>query len=54
MPVCPRCHTDHDVEDLVRHERPGILLVHCPACECVMGSYRRHGDRPKVDTLRNA
>jgi len=52
MPTCTHCGSDHPAEDLVRHERPGLTLVHCPTCECLMGRYRRHGDAPQTDTLR--
>jgi NAD-dependent SIR2 family protein deacetylase len=54
MPVCSHCETDYEVDDLVRHDRRGVLLVHCPSCECLLGRYRRHGDRPAVDRLRDA
>jgi uncharacterized C2H2 Zn-finger protein len=40
MPGCRHCGTDHDTEALVRHERDGLVLVHCPNCNCVMGSWR--------------
>jgi hypothetical protein len=40
MPRCTHCETDHDVEALVRHRRGDLLLVHCPDCNCMMGSYR--------------
>ncbi|EJN60668.1 hypothetical protein [Halogranum rubrum] len=52
MPRCHRCETDHDATDLVRHDRRGVLLVHCPTCSCLLGQYRRHGDRPAVDRLK--
>ena len=52
MPVCPHCGAEHDVEELTRHEMPGLVLVHCPACERLLGRYRRHGDDPETDTLQ--
>jgi Zn-finger nucleic acid-binding protein len=54
MPTCPHCAAEHDAADLVRHDRSGVTVVHCPDCEFVVGAYRRHGDRPKVDRLRDA
>lgn len=52
MPVCTHCGAEHDAEDLVRHEMPGLVLVHCPDCERLLGRYRRHGDAPETDTHR--
>jgi Zn-finger nucleic acid-binding protein len=40
MPVCPNCDADHDVTALRRHERRGLLLVHCPDCNRLLGRYR--------------
>lgn len=40
MPTCKSCGEEHDATDLVRHEGDGVLHVHCPNCECVMGFYR--------------
>jgi uncharacterized Zn finger protein len=52
MPTCHRCGGSHETADLVRHERARLVLVHCPDCECLMGRYRRHGDAPATDALR--
>jgi hypothetical protein len=54
MPTCPRCEATHPAADLVRHEEPRVVLVHCPDCECLLGRYRRHGDAPETDLLRDA
>ncbi|HKL28050.1 MAG TPA: hypothetical protein VJ898_02165 [Natrialbaceae archaeon] len=40
MPTCRHCGAEHEAADLVRHERNGLLLVHCPDCNCLMGTYR--------------
>jgi hypothetical protein len=40
MPVCPGCETDHDVTELCRHEREGVVIVHCPDCNRPLGRYR--------------
>lgn len=40
MPTCPHCETAHDAEDLHRHEREGMVTVHCPDCTFVLGYYR--------------
>jgi uncharacterized Zn finger protein len=53
MPVCRSCGAEHTAEELVRHEEPRVVLVHCPDCECLMGRYRRHGDDPETDTHRS-
>ncbi|WP_202935072.1 hypothetical protein [Halorussus amylolyticus] len=49
MRTCNGCGRDLAVEDLVRHERGRIVLVHCPDCKRVLGRYDRHGDDPKTD-----
>jgi hypothetical protein len=28
-----------DVDDLVRHEREGLLRIHCPDCKGLLGAY---------------
>jgi hypothetical protein len=53
MPTCRHCSAEVATEDLVRHERPGLVRVHCPQCQCLLGRYRRHGDAPETDTLRD-
>ncbi|WP_254536311.1 hypothetical protein [Halomarina litorea] len=40
MPTCPHCETDLDASDLCRHEREGLVTVHCPTCNFVLGYYR--------------
>jgi len=35
MPTCNHCGTEHEAPELVRHEREGLLLVHCPDCNCL-------------------
>ncbi|MFC4360080.1 hypothetical protein ACFO0N_19190 [Halobium salinum] len=54
MPTCHHCDATHTAEELTRHERPGVVLVHCPDCDCLLGRYRRHGDAPETDRLREA
>ncbi|WP_224332521.1 hypothetical protein [Haloprofundus halobius] len=49
MAICRRCGADHPPEELIRHELPGLTLVHCPDCRGFMGRYRRHGDAPRTD-----
>ncbi|MFC6724655.1 hypothetical protein ACFQE1_09750 [Halobium palmae] len=53
MSTCPRCETTHSVEELSRHEYPRLVLVHCPTCDRLLGRYRRHGDAPGTDHLRD-
>lgn len=45
MPTCSRCDRRLSAEELVRHERPRMVVVHCPECKAVLGRYRSHGDR---------
>ena len=45
MVSCRHCGGDYGVEELVRHEHERLLVVHCPDCGCVLGRYRRHGER---------
>jgi uncharacterized Zn finger protein len=40
MPSCPCCDSDHGTDDLVRHERRTLVVVHCPDCNQVLGRYR--------------
>lgn len=41
MPTCVRCDGEFTVEELTRHEDGPLLIVHCPDCGMVLGSYRR-------------
>ncbi|WP_435195824.1 hypothetical protein [Natronomonas sp. EA1] len=43
MPTCPRCGPV-GTDELVRHTHGRLLVVHCPECGTILGSYRRHGD----------
>ncbi|MGM0590872.1 MAG: hypothetical protein ACQETI_04445 [Halobacteriota archaeon] len=52
MTICPRCGAEHEPEELIRHETERLLLVHCPDCEALLGEYRRHGDDPQTDRLK--
>ena len=45
MPTCTRCGATPTVEELLRHESADLVLVHCPECRGVMGSYREPGRR---------
>jgi uncharacterized Zn finger protein len=54
MVTCPSCGSDHPPEELVRHECERLVIVHCPDCEALLGRYRRHGDAPETDRLRDA
>lgn len=45
MASCHGCGGRFDADELVRHERERLLVVHCPDCGCLLGRYRRHGDR---------
>jgi uncharacterized Zn finger protein len=47
MPKCRNCSGEFDASELVRHERDGLVVVHCPDCEFAMGSYNSHGSRPR-------
>ncbi|MFD1514679.1 hypothetical protein [Halomarina rubra] len=40
MPFCPTCEVDHETAALVRHERHGFVVVHCPDCKRFLGRYR--------------
>jgi uncharacterized Zn finger protein len=42
MPTCPSCDGEYDAEELKRHERDGMVFVHCPDCGHSMGAYNRH------------
>jgi uncharacterized Zn finger protein len=43
MPTCQSCGTTHETTALVRHEFHDLLVVHCPDCNCMMGTYRDPG-----------
>ena len=49
VPTCRGCETAFDVEDLDRHERDGLVLVHCPDCGFRMGTWRDPAVRPVRD-----
>jgi uncharacterized Zn finger protein len=38
--TCQRCDGEFEVEELIRHERPRLVLVHCPNCGSLLGEYR--------------
>ncbi|MFC5972425.1 hypothetical protein ACFPYI_13875 [Halomarina salina] len=40
MPTCPNCGADHETAALCRHEREGLVVVHCPDCNFLLGRYR--------------
>jgi hypothetical protein len=52
MPQCRACDATVTAARLVRHDYPRVTVVHCPECTAIVGRYRRHGDAPKTDTLR--
>ncbi|WP_255192577.1 hypothetical protein [Natronobeatus ordinarius] len=45
MPTCDRCDATLTAEELVRHQSAELLLVHCPECQGLMGTYRDPGRR---------
>ncbi|WP_169302386.1 hypothetical protein [Halorientalis salina] len=45
MPTCKHCDREFNPAELVSHETDRLRLVHCPACEAPLGSYRKHGQR---------
>ena len=47
MVTCTGCGESYAPDELVRHERGRLLVVHCPDCRCVLGRYRRHGADPR-------
>ncbi len=49
MATCRRCGTESDAEALDRHERDGLVRVHCPDCGGPMGSWRDPAVRPVRD-----
>jgi hypothetical protein len=53
MVTCRNCENDYAAEDLVRHESARVVRVHCPDCQALLGRYRRHGDAPETDRLRD-
>jgi len=40
MATCKRCGTSVEADDLVRHERESLVVVHCPDCNFTMGTWR--------------
>ena len=52
MPTCKHCGGTFETEQLIRHEYDGrLLMVHCPNCHMVMGTYRT--ESPRTDTRRS-
>lgn len=49
MPTCKHCKTTFAAEDLVRHEKGRLVVVHCPDCKHVVGTYNRHSGPPRTD-----
>ncbi len=45
MPTCDRCGATPTAEELVRHETGDLLVVHCPDCRGLLGTYREPGRR---------
>ncbi|MFP9191648.1 zf-TFIIB domain-containing protein [Natronosalvus vescus] len=43
MPTCPYCNHAPETESLVRHQRGDLLIVHCPDCHGILGTYREPG-----------
>ncbi|WP_336344385.1 hypothetical protein [Halalkalicoccus ordinarius] len=43
MTTCQRCDGEFEPEELIRHERPRLVLVHCPDCGTFLGEYHDHG-----------
>ncbi|WP_433623134.1 hypothetical protein [Halomicrococcus sp. NG-SE-24] len=52
MPTCKHCDREFVAEDLVRHERGRLVIVHCPDCKHVVGTYDRHSGPPQTDRRR--
>ncbi len=46
MPTCRGCGGEYDAADLVRHERDGVVVVHCPNCQYRMGTWRDPAGHP--------
>jgi hypothetical protein len=53
MVTCRNCECEYTADELVRHESERLVLVHCPDCRALLGRYRRHGDAPETDHLRD-
>ncbi|WP_327052169.1 hypothetical protein [Halomicrococcus gelatinilyticus] len=49
MPTCKHCKATFTAEDLVRHEKGRLVVVHCPDCKHVVGTYNRHSGPPRTD-----
>ncbi|MFP8955834.1 hypothetical protein ACLI4Y_03835 [Natrialbaceae archaeon A-CW3] len=43
MATCNYCNQSFEAADLIRHESGDLLLVHCPDCHGVVGTYREPG-----------
>jgi len=42
MPTCDNCEATREADELERHEREGMVFVHCPDCGHALGTYNRH------------
>ncbi|MFB6072300.1 MAG: hypothetical protein ABEJ88_04955 [Halobacterium sp.] len=42
MTTCPGCEQRYDADELTRHERDGVVHVHCPDCGQRLGTYNEH------------
>lgn len=49
MPTCRGCGEEHETDTLERHERDGLVIVHCPDCAYTMGTWRDPAARPVRD-----
>ncbi|MFC6731940.1 hypothetical protein [Haladaptatus sp. DYSN1] len=54
MTTCSHCGNEYTADQLIRHERPRLVVIHCPGCNAPLGQYRRHGDDPHVDLAKRA
>lgn len=49
VPTCRNCQSELAPEDLIRHDHDELLIVHCPECRFMMGTYNRHSQPPRTD-----
>jgi NAD-dependent SIR2 family protein deacetylase len=49
MPTCRGCGETVDADELERHERDGLVRVHCPDCGFAMGTWRDPAAGPVRD-----
>lgn len=40
MAICKHCGGTYEADELVRHEHGSLVVVHCPDCNCTMGTWR--------------